>query len=84
MNGLVNELERESMGELAFFIAPIDRTSQALGIPIFARFLEVALPRPSLRAVSSELPPKSESIVIFCKMHFSTFEPAATIFSLWA
>ena len=46
MNGLVNELEREPMGELAFFIAPIDRTSQALGIPIFARFLEVALPRP--------------------------------------
>ena len=73
MNGLVNELERESMGELAFFIAPIDRTSQALGIPIFARFLEVALPRPSLRCGLLRAPSKKRINRYFLQNAFFHF-----------
>ena len=35
MKGLQNELAWESAGELAFFIAPIDRIQATLGIPAF-------------------------------------------------
>jgi len=58
MKGLKNELAWESAGELAFFIAPIDRFQLALGTPIFARFLAGALPRPSLRSGLLRAPAK--------------------------
>jgi hypothetical protein len=58
MKGLKNELAWESAGELAFFIAPIDRIQLALGTPIFARFLAGALPRPPLRSGLLRAPAK--------------------------
>ena len=71
MKGLQNELACESAGELAFFIAPIDRIQLALGTPDFRSLIGGASP-----PASSEPPPKSGSMVISHKMQFSTFEPS--------
>jgi hypothetical protein len=44
MKGLKNELAWESAGELAFFIAPIDRIQLALGTPDFRSLFGGASP----------------------------------------
>lgn len=58
MKSLQNELAWESAGELAFFIAPIDRIKLLMGTPIFARFLAGSLPRPALRSGLLRAPAK--------------------------
>ena len=46
MKGLQNKLAWESVGELAFFIAPIERIQRALGIPDFRSLFGGVFPPP--------------------------------------
>ena len=66
LEGLLDEVEGMAVDELALFISAIDRILGRLGIPIFARFLAGAFPRPALRSGLLRAPAKKR---VKCDFH---------------